>query len=377
MEGTYSVSSGSTELCEMFEEQERRRSIASKQSTFSADTSFQSIGGSLNSWGARRPSSATSYSFGSISGGYPRHASISSVGTSSAGVSSGAGAKTNAGGNQGNSGSGCNPSLGKVGIAEENHSISQRESSQQLRTIETGKQSDGPALSPTSSPASVELIHPGMEIFNPDTGRCPTTERQNPTPPLHSGSLVSPRIPEAKLATSFNPTHSFFITRTGTPGLNKEIADGKSHRMHLLRSRGWEIRDMSGAIKRGSETGGKYQRVGSGGIGGNNQHAEFILETVTEEVFGSWGSWTDAVSHTPWRQSLDSSMLSPTPSTPSLFSHFRSSIPPNSPPLIASTPTSRPSVDTRNGSVSGPFQFPPDPTYQSGKFHIMLIPRVP
>lgn len=381
----------------MLEEQGRRQSIASKESSDStADTSSQSVCGSLGTGNShvRRPSSATSYSFGSVSGGSKlRNASISSIGVLVAGSSvgsgggfgnsSGGGGAVGAGANSilkghqqhtchgigmgmgGSQGSGGIPllSLSKgVGIAEEDQN-SILTTDPHLHRAQPEQQSDGRLPSETSS-SSRKLIHPGMEVFNYDTGRPPISERHL-TPPLQSPHYTGPKI-----VSSFNPTHAFFVTRTGTPGLNP-IGDSKHHKPHLLQSRGWEIRDVSGVIRGPLDVNANPQRAGTGGIGGKNAAAEVAIENVTDLVFGTWGRWADSGgSHTPWRRSLDSSMYSSAPSNTSFFSYFRTpvsgSLAPRTPSLGPSSVNFRPSIDSR--CLPGPPpHIPPDPAYVSLK----------
>ncbi|KAF8429257.1 hypothetical protein EV426DRAFT_703049 [Tirmania nivea] len=109
----------------------------------------------------------------------------------------------------------------------------------------------------------------------------------------------------------------FLVIRTGTPGFLQDTGD--SHKHHLLKGRGWEIREMSGIIGRGPNDVTKLQRAGTGGIGGRNAAAELVPEDVTEEVFGTWGYRAYTEFHIPWRSWLDSSMLpDPASRSPSL-----------------------------------------------------------
>ena len=349
----------------MLEGHERRRSIVSKESSLSAATSSQSVLGSLGTTGdARRPSSATSYSVGSTSGGKLRHASIASFGASNTGVNS-SGDYTSGGvapkNHQGSQGSGGIPSLSTLGIAEEEQISSQNEpSAQHLQLTVPDRGRNGSLQSPPFS-NPVKLIHPGMEIFNYETGKPIATERQHATPPQNSTPFASPRLTGSRVISSFNPTHGFFITRMGTPGLSV----GKSHKTHLLKKKGWEIRDASSAIRRGSDISSNFQKAGDV-ILGKNATAELALSSVVQEVFGSWGRWTDTVSHSPWRRSLDTTALSATPSTSSFFSHFRAPAP-HSPTLTPTSPHLCPSFDARAGNLPGPLHGPPDPTYVSLK----------
>ncbi|KAF8457398.1 hypothetical protein BGX38DRAFT_1157924, partial [Terfezia claveryi] len=213
-----------------------------------------------------------------------------------------------------------------------------------------------------SLPIPGKLIHPGIEIFNYDTGS-PSHDRHL-IPPLQL-----PRYSGPSVVSSFNPTHAFLVTRTGTPGLSQDT--GGSHKHHLLKSRGWEIREVSGAIRRCPNDSSKLQRAGTGGIGGKNAAAELALESVTDEVFGAWGCWVNTGSYSLWRCWFDSSMLPATPSTSSLLSFIRTPVlqapKPRSPSLAPSSVNMQPFLDSRAGSLPGPLHFPPDPAYVSLK----------
>lgn len=343
----------------MLGEKEDHQPFASKESVVSADTSFQSVCGSLCTADVRRPSSATSYSFGSISGNNLKHASVSFIGTLATGEIIGSVPSDTAGGVVANSQRGSQLNGGTQDppprMAEED----------QITSVDDHLQrSNGRLGTPTtrSLPVTGKLIHPGIEIFNYDIGRPPHDRHFMPP-------LQLPRYSGPTVVSSFNPTHAFLVTRTGTPGLSRDT--GGSHKHHLLKSRGWEIREVSGAIRRCPNDSSKFQRAGTGGIGGKNATAELALESVTDEVFGVWGCWANTGSHSPWRCWLDSLMLPATPSTSSLLSHIRTPVlqtpKPRSPSLAPSSVDMQPSLDSRAGSLAGPLHFPPDPAYVSLK----------
>ena len=334
--------------------QERRQSFALKESAVSTDASFRGLGGRLGTTSVRL-SSATLYSFGSISGNNLKHASISSIGAGPApsGTGTGGGAATKS-----QHGSQCTLYTGGTlspRTAEEDQLQIPVSNDQLQRT-------NGRLGTPTTpSPVPGKLIHPGMEIFNYGTGR---PHDRHLTPPLQLSRYSGPKV-----VSSFNPTHAFLVTRTGTPGLSQNTSD--HHKRRLLKSRGWEIREASGAIRRALNDSTNLQRPRIGGIGGKNAVAELALENVTEEVFGAWGCWANAGSHIPWRHWLDSSMLSATPSTSSFLPHIHTPIlqtpAPRSPSLAPSSINMRPSLDSRAGSLPGLLHFPPDPAYVSLK----------
>jgi len=337
----------------MLGEQGRRQSFASKESVVSSNTSFQSLFGTAD---VRRPSSATSYSSGRISGNNLKHTGVPSIG---AGESIGLAASDTGGGVVTKSQHG---SQRTGGTPDPSPRIAEEDQISVLTSTDDQLQSTGGRLGTpiaTSSPIPGKLIHPGMEIF---TGRPP--HARHLTPPLQLS-----RYSGLKVVSSFNPTHAFLVTRTGTPGLSQGTAD--SHKHHLLKSRGWEIREVPGAIRRGPNDNTNLQRAGTGGIGGKNATAELALESVTEEVFGAWGCWANTGFHIPWRCWLDSSILSATPSTSSFFSHIRTPMlqtpAPRHPSLAPSSVTMQPSLDSRAGSLPGPLYFPPDPAYVSLK----------
>ena len=325
----------------MLVEQER---CQSKESVASTDTSFQSACGSLGPAGVRRPGSTTSYSFGSISGNNSKHVgvlSLEALGSVASGTGGGVVAKSQ-------HGSQC------TGRTLDPSSVFTSIGDQPQRT-------NGPLGTPIS-PASVpgKLIHPGMEILNYGTGN----------PPHNRHLMPLPRYSGLKVVSSFNPTHAFLVTRTGTPGLLQGNGDRGKHR--LLKSRGWEIREVSGAIRQGPNVSTNLQRAGTGGIGGKNATAELALENVTEEVFGAWGGWANTGFHIPWRYWLDSSLLPAMSSTSSFISHIRTppiaqTPVPRTPSLAPSSVIVRPSLDSRAGTLSGPLNFPPDPAYVSLK----------
>ena len=355
----------------MSADRERRQSIASKESAVS---SIQSVCTSLGTVNVRRPSSATSYSFGSTSGGRLRHASISSIGAVASGIYSGgagnvpgvvmggAAVKTQHE-NQGNENQG-NESLSKLGIVEKSQtSVFSKPSNQQLQRADSTKEHDGrvsPLIPPTRI-SSGKLIHPGMEIFNCDTGKHSISEHQHLIPPLQP--VVRPKVVSA-----FNPTHAFFVSQAGTPELTQSSSEGKQKRQHLLKSRGWEIRDVSGAVQQTPNDNEITHREKEGVGGGKNTVAGIALESVTEEVFGSWGRWADSGSRMSWRRSFDTSRLSSVSSGSSFFSQFRSTAPQT--PITQSpslTPSLRPSIDSRTGNSPGIYSPPPDPSYVSLK----------
>lgn len=348
-------------------DQERRQSIASKESVVS---SIHSVCTSLGTVNVRRPSSATSYSFGSTSGANLRHASISSIGAVTSGMCSSNGGAGNVPGvvmggatvktqheNQGNE------SLSKPGISEERQIPAFSEPPNQQPQRADSTRAHDSRVSPTIPPTRIssgKLIHPGMEIFNYDTGKRPICERQHPTPPLQ------PAI-RPKIVSAFNPTNAFFVSQAGTPGLIQSSSEGKQKK-HLLKSRGWEIRDASGAIQRTPKGSEIVHREGEDVGRGKNTIANIALESVTEEIFSSWGCWADSGSRMLWRRSFDTSRLSPASSSSSFFSQFRSPAPQTpttqSPSL---TPAPRPSIDSRTGNLPAIRSSPPDPSYVSLK----------
>jgi len=339
---THTVTQRSVEPGAMLREQECHQSMASKESVVSGDTSFR---GSLGTVDVRRPSSATSYSVGSISG---NNASSSPIGALATGETIGFVASGTGGGVATKSlhGGQDTRDIPSLRIAEDN----------QIST-------DGRSGIPTSSQVPGELVHPGMEIFNYDTGRHP--HDRHLTPPLQLPNYSGPEA-----VASFNPTHTFLVTRTGTPGLSQNTGSRQKH--HLLKSRGWEIREVPGAIRQGPNGSTNLQRAGTGGLGEKNAAAELALENVTEMVFGVWGCWANTGFHIPWRRLPDSTMLPTTPSATSTFlSHIRTSVlqtpAPRSPSLAPSSIDMRPSLDSRAGRLPGSLHLPPDPAYVSLK----------
>lgn len=350
-------------------DQERRQSMASKESV---DSSIQSVCTNLSTADVRRPSSATSYSFGSISGGNLRHSSISSIGAVASGMCSSGGDAGNILGIVMGSATAVktqhenkdNESLSKLGIAEESRiSAFSKPPSQQLQRADSTKEHDGrvsPPIPPTRI-SSGRLIHPGMEIFGYDTGKRSISELQQHTPPFQPAT-------RPKIAHTFNPTNAFFVSQAGALGLTQSSSDGKQKKQHLLKGRGWEIRDVSGAIQQTPHCNEiAYQEKGDLGRGKNN-FANIALESVTEEIFGSWGCWADSGARMSWRRSFDSSRLSPASSNSSFFSQFRSATPQT--PITQSpslTPAPCPSIDSRTGTLTGIRSPPPDPSYVSLK----------